>query len=358
MKIGILTFHNAVNYGALLQAYALQQVLSSMGHDVEFIDYRNSSIERRARCFDLKFNSILQVFKNVIFHYKPLSKRIRFFREFREKYLTISGRILPEILKDSDYEMIVVGSDQVWNPILTNGIDSVYWGEYSGNIPTISYAASSNDPNTFSSENIDIIGRYISNFSALGVRENRLRDFFYDKYGANSSVVLDPTLLAGKKYFENIIGEKIFNDPYVLVYSVEMQTSQLKGIVHKIAQEKGLKIIVIGGNSRNWRGAKFIQPSIPQFLSLIKHAECVVSLSFHGTAFSIIYEKDFYSVKGGNMARVETLLSSLGLMDRIISDELDVNYSQIDYNSINITLSELQEYSRSFLIKEIYGHNY
>lgn len=145
MKIGILTFHYANNYGAVLQAYGLQEVLKSMGHQVEFVDYRNPLIEKRMDYFGLKSNSIIKVLYRLLFNYTSLSERKKIFDGFRKDYLSISKRINSSDLSNTDYDILIVGSDQIWNPSLTNGLDPVYWGEATGDIPIITYAASSND---------------------------------------------------------------------------------------------------------------------------------------------------------------------------------------------------------------------
>lgn len=353
MRIGILTFHNANNYGAILQAYGLQQVLLSLGHQVECVDYLNPTIEARKNLLSLKHNSCFRVIKRYLFNYKEIKRRQYIFDEFRQAYLFVSKRKHPNTIANSNYDIFVVGSDQVWNPVLTGGLDGVYWGEYSGRTPVIAYAASSYDPKEYTTDQIDSISNYVLNFSAIGVREYRLQDFFRAKFNIKSTVVLDPTLLGGRSCFKNVIGERLIQKPYLLVYCVESQTQELKDIAWKISREKGLELVVIGTKSYFWYGAKMILPSIPQFLSLVMYADCITTLSFHGTAFSVIFEKEFYSVRGGNMARVETLLASLGLKDRIVSSCDDIRYEEIDYLIVNGKLKALQEDSLKFLINSI-----
>ena len=354
MKIGILTFHYANNYGAVLQAYGLQEVLKSMGHQVEFVDYRNPLIEKRMKYFSLKHHSPLHVCLRLLKNFKVLSRRQKVFNEFRNKHLTISSPISSNTLSTVDYDLLIVGSDQIWNPCLTGGLDSVYWGNCSGDIPTIAYAASSNDLSSFSSEIIRLIGKYAENFKALGVRENRLQNFLKDEFKIHSSVVLVPTLLAGYKVFNKITAPQLFDEPYLLVYCVEHESIQLRDIAIKVAQEKKLKLIIIGSTNKSfWKDATIITPTISQYLSLIKYANFVVSLSFHGTVFSVIFNKEFYSVEGGNMARVETLLKPLNLINRIVPDVSAIHYIPINYNPINDTLRKMQDESRHFLVSNI-----
>lgn len=353
MKIGILTFHYANNYGAVLQAYGLQEVLKSMGHQVEFVDYRNPLIEKRMDYFSLKNNSIIKVLYRLLFNYTSLSKRKKIFDSFRKDYLSISKRINSSDLSNTDYDLLIVGSDQIWNPRLTNGLDSVYWGEDAGDIPIITYAASSNDLSILPKETIKDICVKLEKFRALGVRETRLQQFLLDKCNKSSTVVLDPTLLAGKEIFERLVTKQIIKESYLLVYYVENQSDELRKIAFHIAKERNLKIVVLGESSKDnkkyWENASFILPTVPNFLSLIKHAECIVCMSFHGTAFSVMFEKDFYSVRGGNMARVETLLKPLKLEDRIISNVNELScVLGINFKFI-AELKNMQVTSKSFL---------
>lgn len=354
MKIGILTFHNANNFGAALQTYGLQEVLKGMGHQAEVVDYRNPTIEKRMKYFSLKYHSLPRIIKRILTNYKGLRSTTLKFRKFRDLYLNISEkRIFPQDLCHTDYDLLIVGSDQVWNPLITGGIDGMYWGEYAGNIPVVSYAASSNDLSTLSKENLSEIERFSPNFKAMGVREERLKSFLSDKFNLKSTVVLDPTLLAGTNIFDNIVSDRLIKSHYLLVYYVERISSEFKKLVFKIARHRNLQIVVIGDSTINnksfWGNVSFINPQIPEYLSLFKYADFIVCISFHGTAFSTIFNRQFYSFKGGNMARVETFLRSVGLEDRIVDSESVTDDIQIDYTVVNKALMEVQKKSYSFL---------
>lgn len=352
MKIGILTFHNAYNYGAVLQAYALQEVLIGLGNEVEIIDYRNSKIDRFHNYWSLKCNSFVKVLYRLLFSYAPLKKKERYFYDFLTNYLHLSKMRYNQNCTPSGYDLYIIGSDQVWNPLITGGIDPYYWGALFKDGKTISYAASSGSMDKLPSEDLRKIQRYLSNFSSVSVREDHLKDFLDSKFSVSSQVVLDPTLLAGRDCFEKICAERLIDEPYVLIYQVESNPRLLE-IARVVALKYKAKIVLIGldtfQNKNKYPDIDVISPNVPDFLSLFKYAECVVALSFHGTAFSLLFEKEFYSVRGGNMARVSSILEPLGLLERIIDTKESIDYSLIDFSEVNCRLKILRDDSKEFL---------
>lgn len=353
MKIGILTFHNAYNYGAVLQAYALQEVLIGLGNEVEIIDYRNSKIDRFHNYWSLKCNSFVKVLYRLLFSYAPLKKKERYFHDFLTNYLHLSNVRYDQNCTPSGYDLYIIGSDQVWNPLITGGIDPYYWGAFFKDGKTISYAASSSDMNNLLPEELEKIKCYLLNFSSISVRENRLKDFLYSKFLVLSQVVLDPTLLAGGNCFEKICVDRIIHEPYILVYQVGVSNSNLWRVVQFVAKHYHAKIVMIGGVhsffQKKYKGFNFIDPDIPSFLSLFKYAECVVPISFHGVAFSLLFEKDFYYLKGYNMERIYSILNPLNLQDRIVNSIDTLFFERINYQKINLLLDTMRDKSLSFL---------
>lgn len=352
MKIGILTFHNAHNYGAVLQAYALQYVLTDLGCEVEIIDYRNRTIDKFHDYWSFKNNSIATVLYRLLFSYNYLRTKERNFCDFTRQFLHLSKERYDHVNIPYGYDLYIVGSDQVWNPLITGGLDPYYWGELLKDDRIISYAASSGNMNKLSSDDLKSIQHYLSNFSSISVRENRLKDFLSSKFSVPSQVVLDPTLLAGRECFEKICADRVIDEPYVLVYRVE-SNPHLREIAYAVASNFNAKLVEIGldtwVNKRKYPSVKFVNPSVAVFLSLFKHAECVVSLSFHGTAFSLLFEKEFYSVKGGNMERVSSVLKPLGLLDRIVNSAEGLIFLKIDYECVRERLFNLALRSKSFI---------
>lgn len=359
MKIGILTFHNSRNYGAVLQAFGLKQTLEQFGHKVEVIDYRNSLIENRKHPFSLtsfKRNPVryIQVFFSSYINYR---RKVHNFASFGNKHLNVTKhRYSPEDINSSDYDLLIVGSDQVWNPILTDGPDPVYWGNYKPNkARIITYAASSGKIDLLENEKFKSVGDWLKRFNHISVREERLKDYVDFHSEKKASVVVDPTLLAGRPIFEQIASPRIIKQPYVLAYSVEGGMDKMLPVVKKASELYHAKIIRIGGNGLSTmfqdmrNGIKYKNVSVEEMLSLIKYAECIIAKSFHGTVLSMLFEKEFFSVKGNNMARVESILSKCSLLDRIVDSPDEVSVSHIDYSSVNPVLDNLREGSMTWL---------
>lgn len=324
MKIGIITFHQADNYGAVLQAYALQEAIREQGKDAFVLDYNNKIIGSKDYSFQNFIKNPLTYLVGVFNSFFQVKVRNIKFNIFRKRYLRI--RPFPVDMKVSDYDCIVLGSDQIWNPTLTGGIDPVYWGsrEIFKGKRVVTYAASSGKIELFANYSNSVMREYLSNISSITVRENRLKDYLLDRFCIQSDTVVDPTLLHDVEFYERLASNKLLNYPYVLYYNVEGNPYAL-GLAKMVAKQKKAKLICLGNSSiiqsiKN-PTVKYINATIPEMLSLIKNAEAVVALSFHGTIFSILFHKEFYSVRGGNMARVEDILKRTHLMDRIIDSE-------------------------------------
>lgn len=356
MKIGILTFHNSRNYGAVLQAYGLKESLKSLGHDVRILDYHNPQIANKKSPFafkQFKSNPIKYVQRliNIYYGYRI---SVRNFKEFEKNNLEIYGHLLStESVINSEFDYLVIGSDQVWSPIITGGPDPIYWGMNKPRYAKlITYAASSGDTALFENENYRDVSKWLNNFSAISVREERLKKYVEKHTNKEVMVVVDPTLLAGRDILEKITAPRIFKHPYILLYHVESSPTLLK-IARHISKMYNAKIVSISPQNlyvqlRN-KDIVYYNAKVPEMLSLIKYAECVVALSFHGTALSVIYEKDFYSVAGKNMARVESLLDKIGLKDRIIDDVDGIRGKKISWHEPNIKLQNIQNESFEWL---------
>ena len=359
MRIGILTFHNSRNYGAVLQAYGLKETLSIMGHVVEVIDYRNPAIVKRKTPFafiNFIHNPIkyLALFFNIYIGYRA---KVNKFNRFVTTRLNVSShQYWPEDIKTADFDAIIVGSDQVWNPIITNGPDLVYWGGYKPvNARLLAYAASSCSIEKLETEDFRNVGEWLRSFDAISVREERLKRYVETKSVQKATVVLDPTLLAGREIFERIAAPRLIKDRYVFLYHVET-TNNLMSIAKIVAKTYSAKLVTLGTNSithiikHRDSDVKFINASVEEMLSLIKYAECVVALSFHGTALYVLFEKDFYSIKGKNTDRVYNLINLLGInCNRVIDNERDIAFEHIDYGHVTEKLAALRRESANWL---------
>lgn len=343
MRIGILTFHAAHNYGAVLQCYSLQEYLKSLGHDVSVIDYQNKRLLTVYQRFSLeriiKKNPVKMI-KNIIAEILIYQKRKQRYNAFQE---FISNNIKTESVESITklpFDVIFIGSDQVWNYNLTYGFDPYYWGDFVRPSKTMlaSYAASMQD--NWPESKDKIIGSKLKNFDFVSVRELSLAQKLQILSPCKKVYhVVDPTLLLPVSMWNCLANKPKVNKPYVLFYQVDVNPLA-RQIAQAIANHEGLQLLVISANIQNENDNVAISASPADFLSLIKESTIVVSSSFHATVFSILFKKNFYSIKGhGKNARIYSLLSSFGLESRLINhfpnEVIPVDYSMVCIDKIN-----------------------
>lgn len=339
MRIGILTFHRAHNYGAVLQCYALIQYLKSLGNEVYIIDYSSEYVQS---CYKLvNYHRIRS--KNPMRMISKLNNEIRAYpiRKARsEKFDTFVNKhfSLLSINNIDDLDVIIVGSDQVWNTRLTHGFDKYYWGNFIRNKNTrlISYAASIEE--FWEQDNNKDAIKLLSNFDSISVREENamllLQKLMPQK---EISLCVDPTLLIPANIWNRIAEMPQISERYLLVYQVR-NSEKTVSIAQKIAKKLSLSIVYLSASvfGNNSKVSRYASPE--QYLGFFKNASFVVCTSFHGTVFSLVYEKPFVSIRlnDGRDSRVETLLSKCNGLDHFISkyDE-DVDCME-KYHSISI----------------------
>ena len=360
MKVGIVTFHRAENFGATLQAYALQTYLIHLGVDAEIIDYRCLSIERN---YDILNPRILWSRKNALislriylkrfFNFKNRIVKKRRFQAFWAKYYRLSSS-MSKIMRDLGYDLYITGSDQVWNLHLTDGVDKVYFLSFPMNreAKKISYAASSeNDPKGLLWKNKELISEYLRSFNSISVREEFLRSDLNRYVEKPISVCLDPTFLLDKECYEDMAIMPKEKGKYVLVYHMT-PVSESVLLANKIASARRCRIIEIFGGYSDLKDKERCKSNLgpAEILGYIACAETIITTSFHGLALSLIMNKDFWIVNHiGNYIQTN-LLSQLSLDSRLVKNPevCDIDQS-VDYNVVNVTISDLVGISKTFL---------
>ena len=293
MKVGIVTFHHALNYGAVLQAYALQSYLSSLGIDSDVIDYRSPYIEYFYK--PIKANPFKngKMFLREMLYYGVNKKKRAKFDCFLRRYVKLSNKVeskqeLQQI--NLEYDLFIAGSDQVWN-LKWSGLDKTYFLDFADKNKKYSYAAS------FGFEKIrdgqaETYQKLLEDFQAISVRENTGKEIVQELLDREAEVSVDPTCLIDKTEWEKIC---TYPDErgYVLVYMLD-QSEELISFAKKIASERDTKIIYISDALKKKHGFDyrgFLSPS--EFVGLFASAGYVVTNSFHGLMFSVIFEKEF-----------------------------------------------------------------
>jgi len=317
MKIGILTFHNADNYGAVLQCYALQEFLRNINpnDEVSVIDYKNKVVEKSYRPIQIR-RSILANFTQFINLPRVLKKHKNFSR-FREKYLNI--------LKSpfSDYDIIYYGSDQIWNTSLTDN-DMVYFGKgYFGK--KIAYAVSDGGELLLTDE----VKKNLQSFELISCRERNLMDKISKlNLKVPLKTISDPVFLLKKDDWSSI-AEKPKEIGYILAYKVANRPD-FDYQVELLGKKLGKQVIQIVYSKSTkklfYKKQKIVEGISPNlFIGYIANADFVITTSFHCVAFSILFGKEFCVLQFDKRnERIIELLNNNVLSDRYIKDVSDL----------------------------------
>lgn len=358
MKIALITIHATTNYGGVLQAYANQKVLERFG-DVQIVDYRNSFVDKTMQLirFGKKPRDVLRVLKD-LFRLYPRYRVIKKFQLFIDEEMRLSGPVQKNLKQvANDYDAFVTGSDQIWNPKTVSEdllFDEVYLLGCIKGKKKIAYASSIGD---YAVKQNDQLLSLLSDFDALSLREKNSSEEIAGFLNRDVSHVLDPTLLLDKEQWISALGLdkiKLQKNKYIFLYALKKDTL-FKNSVKKIASELGLDTVIVDQDpfldfpvTKQYRDA-----SPAEFLSLFLHAEFVITNSFHGAAFSVNFEKQFYSIlPPSSPIRVTDLLSAVGLSDRLIAEQKEVEnleVTEVDFKDAREKLNRLREYSLAYL---------
>lgn len=369
MKICILTFRLHSNFGFLMQAYALQYVLKSLGHDPYTVDIRVEPFSLSSKIKNIIKLLLLFISRKLGFPQLPYitSKEQAYIDkntwEFIHNNINLTSRV--KSIKDltkigNQYDFYLVGSDQVWRKEYCPHIPSYFLGFVSKGRKKASYAASFgvSNPN-YTNKMIKQCKKLLSEFSAISVREAEGVKICRDLFGVEATQTLDPTLLLDKsKYLELVnTSEKTQHPetPFILAYILD-ESSEKLSFIKQYAKKKQLAVYYIKPQNINEVGIKRIDecvyPSISQWLNAFENADFIITDSFHGTVFSIIFKKQFVVIdnpKRGS-SRLISLLKSFSLEDRLITNNKKINViSLIDYDKVEPILKEKKIKSLSFL---------
>lgn len=355
------------NHGALLQAFALKRAVEVMGMNVRIVNY---ALPKTLRTYEIlpKVTGIstLKSFFSYLRVYRSTKKSVNKFLAFRDDYFNFT-KIYHDFteLKNNPpkADIYITGSDQVWNPCIN--FDPAYYLMFGNeNAIRASYAASIGI-DCIPDEYKDEFLRRLSNITCKSVREESAKTLLED-LGINSTVSLDPTLLHNRDVYDEIAIESHISGPYILLYLLIMPNDVKEYIDNLRKKYPNCILVNIPGSPTSKRIGDIEMRDIGprEFLGLIKNAEAVLTSSFHGTVFSIIYEKNFMSIlptKTGG--RIKDLLCKLDLKERIAVTPANIDEltNKIDYDNVNEKLSFLKEKSYDYLYeikeqsKKIYG---
>lgn len=361
MKVAVITRHAISNYGSILQAMATQQVIESLGHECQVIDYI-----RDDESYFVQEKILLK--RKEEWNKNPLKKALylmfrqpesifagKKFEKAQKKNLNLTERYTSaEQLVNNvpNADVYMTGSDQVWGPVASGEHDSSYCLSF---VPEekkkIAYAASfghtemTNELNSF-------FQKWLSEYCHIAVREDSAVKIL-ENLGIQSSQVLDPTLLLDASYWKHFVKTNT-HKKYVLVYQLH-NDRKLGEYAKKVAKAKGLPLIRISASFHQIiREGKFVWlPEIGEFLSYIQNTECLITDSFHGTAFAINFNTPFVEVLPNNNTgtRNRSILKLTGLSERILKNEMDLELAskKIDFSFANAKLLEKRRESIEIL---------
>ncbi len=361
MKIKTITCQKVQNHGATLQAYALMHYLELLGNDVEIIDYIPAQFkhfrpfycgtEKYAKNPLLKLAYICVKFPGRLYSYVKylISKRKKNFNFFWDEYYNLTSKYKNfEQLKlnPPEADLYIAGSDQIWNTMMDNGKDPAYYLQFAPDGKRMATYAASFSVSEIPDELKNQIKKYIESIDFVSVREksalNILQNLGIDK----GQAVLDPVFLLDKEQWNEIESNKVFDEKYILVYDFEGAQS-VESFAKEYAKVHNVKIYSLYNNSYCDKCFEDYGPDM--FLSLIKNAEFVISNSFHATAFSIIYKKQFAVIERQEAinSRMSDLLSLFNIQNRMVINYVELK--DIDYNLINKLIENQIIKSKNYL---------
>lgn len=369
MKAGIITFHNSYNCGSMLESFAIHKYLKNKGVDNEIVNFSNQG-QRQMYSVISKNNSLKNIVKNILLfpHYKKLRYNNNKYEEFKRNNFALSKEYHESSdIDESNYSIVVAGSDQIWNVTIKDA-DDAYFLNWVKNAKKVAYAPSFGARKIANySNNQQKYINYLKEFEAISIRENNGQKWIKEMLGINVPVLIDPTLLLDYKEYDEILDNdfKIPFDKYIFFYCPKFNTEICK-FIKKVSEKYKLPIIVWSAKNYHLKGIARFGFKLPEYespavyLKLIKNAEMIFTTSFHGTIFSTIYKKRFFTIKNGEMYgdddRVLTLLQSLDMMERLIPYDFDekVNYmSEVDYSKYDNSIKKLRETAEDFIQKNI-----
>lgn len=374
MKVGIITFHASYNCGSMLQAFALQQLLSKNNVQCEIIDFCNEGSRKMYAVFPQirlqKKQSGLKWWLRTIPYCILIKRHNNQYKHFSDLYLKKSGKKYKSCYEleraDFNYTHYFAGSDQIWN-IKCKDADDAYFLSFVKSGKKVAYAVSLGATNILLTTpiNIEKYKKYISDFELISVRERNAISQIESLYGKNVSIQLDPTLLLSKEEWESYfkLDERIVEEDYIFYYAFTY-SPEVNQIVRNISERMKLPVYII--DAKAWglhnirkEGFKLCKESGPiAFLNLMKHAKLCLTTSFHGTVFSIIFKKKFWFIESSmhsvNDDRVSTLTSLLCLEHRQVGkpilETVDL-YEDINFNNVDTLLQPLKEGSLKFIME-------
>jgi hypothetical protein len=388
-KIGIVSlYYNSVNYGGLAQAYALNRYFMDLGYESELISYdrikkRRSIPEKRKNITSMPLGVIVEkCYRKTAeklgqkFYESRLDARKARMKEFRDA-IPHSARYTEDTISqcENKYDVFVSGSDQIWKPGVVDAGFTFDFLKAPEKKTVLSYS-SSVSVKELPDDYIHFMSGALKKYSAISLREATTAKQFRTAFNRDVQVTVDPVLLVDESIWTKMAGEKLLDEKYVFCYMLGDNIEQRRDI-KKYAKSKKLKLVTLPHIKQSSRfevrvediafgDKQMFEVGMPEFLSLIKYADVVVTDSFHAGVFSYIFRKEFYLFERPTRnpndvmnVRIYDLLSLYGVPDRLVKvgdGILDKSSEKIDFLNVEKNISAARQYSRKYL-QEALGEN-
>lgn len=348
MRIGILTHHTVVNFGAFLQAYAVQEAVKRLRPDaeVEIINYiplKHFMINTLGWFLWYRNRQNWKNWGNIF--------RLPFtLRRERKRQMDLSPRCFTaKAISELGYDLIVIGSDEVWNYADPKSVNPIKFGHGIDSARLISYAPSAGNSNL--NEIPEMVSEGLNKYSHLSGRDKRTVELVKSVTGKNATEVLDPTFLFPLPVKDN---PYLKGKGYILFYYCEHLPEHIKRQIFDYAKEHGLEVLGAGDSDRDYERCT-VNMTPFEWIDMFRHARFVFTGTFHGAVFSILNQRQFkvYLTNKGRIAKVGALLDNLGIENRMIDDnfkfDLEFQSREINYETVNEKIATKREVSISYL---------
>lgn len=369
-RFGIVSYNiycNFTNYGSALQSYALQQAANAVGEgawEAIVLDYCPDLLadknpldpfknmwdqdEESQRMCELTMPAIRENYEKFNHFYETRLKKST------HKYVSSNFN---DVMEEEKLDGFICGSDTIFCPD-EFGFDDGYYANYDcmKNSYSVAYAASFGDPH-FTDETFPVLNERLKNFKAFGLRENLMIPYVKEHTDVPVQKVIDPTLLLEYEDYDVLASDRLVEEKYLLIYS-RRYNSKMEDYAERMAKQNGWKIVEISLRATNAEKGHimFYQAGVEEFLSLVKHAEFVVTNSFHGIILSAQFRRQFviFSREQCN-TKIQELLDLFGTSDRIMVNGDETISEKIDYKSVHERIGEARKESLAFLKQELAG---
>lgn len=371
-KVAVINRTNFKNYGSVLQCYALCEVISKMGYSSEILWETGGFLKN----FDLRPRKLIKILFTMIRHpnlmksvfdgaktiqsKKISNETVSLFDSFVKKNVRqrlVNHRTLVKLANSTEYIKFVCGSDQIWCST-TSYVDPLMYLQFAPREKRIAYAPSIGREYV-PDYNKKVMKKYINSIPCVSIREDAGQKIIKNLTGRNVPVVADPTLLLSCEYWKTLESQIEIKKTYILLYFLDLPSEHLQKKIYELSLYRNLDIISIGQSLpyiENKDGYSQVDCGPSEFLAYMSNADSVITDSYHGMLFSIIYEKEFYSVERNygefdQSSRQLTILKKVGLEDRYLKNESRMNFQQgiINYSKVNDILSNFRSESIDYL---------